>query len=549
MQKFRVFIFFLALMPVFCAWAGAKEHSLNYWLEKGDEYYYARQFDRAIAAYSKIIDLEPGLAEVDPRLGFSLTFYKTEVYHKRGLAYYKAGETNAAIADFSKVLSLRKEHFETNYYRGLAYAKKGHYILARDDIAKGWTHDDYVFYYDRALFYAQKDRHDLAIPYFNKVISAEGYQDMYIYPRARSYAKNGQHHLAIDAFAFLLSHKQLPVLKELAAADPAFQEDYHEVLNIYYQCALSYYELDIYDFALSGAEKILAFEPKHPDALNLKNKILAFDVSVEAAANAAPTEPPTAEVYFQRGKAYQKKGRYNLALANYNQAVALDPQYAEAYFQRGMIYLTQYNLDNISIYYQNPLMPEVKPRARELYELAFDDFNKTIALNPQHAQAYYNRGRIYYGRKQQFEAATADISQALQLEPEFEAGYSMRGRYYYEQRKYDLAVADFTKAIKLNPKNPVNYEGRGNAYDYSGQTDLAIADYTKALQLEPRSTSAYYNRGIAYFTKGDYSAAADDFSEFREWDTNNTSVYGALGAIFLKLTLLPDPNAAEKDTL
>ncbi|MDR1701906.1 MAG: tetratricopeptide repeat protein, partial [Sporomusaceae bacterium] len=372
MQKFRVFIFFLALMPVFGAWAGAKEHSFNYWLEKGDEYYYARQFERAIAAYSKTIDLDPALAEVDPRRKAILKFYKMEVYHKRGLAYYKAGETDAAIADFSKILSLRKEHFEANYYRGLAYAKKGHYILARNDILKGEKYDYFGFYSDRAFFYAEKGRHDLAIPYFNKAIRAEirgSTPYKYVYHRALSYAKNGQRQLAIDGFTSLLNPRTLLELKALAE-NPDFQEEYNDAHNIYYQCALSYYELDIYDFALSGAEKILALEPEHPDALALKNKILAFDVTVEAAANAAPTEPLTAEAYFQRGKAYQKKGRYKLALANYNQALALNPQYTEAYFQRGLIYLAQYNLDNISIYYQNPLTPEVKPTDTELYELA-----------------------------------------------------------------------------------------------------------------------------------------------------------------------------------
>ena len=42
--------------------------------------------------------------------------------------------------------------------------------------------------------------------------------------------------------------------------------------------------------------------------------------------------------YYNRGIAYYSLGQYELAIADYDEAIRLDPQYAEAYCNRGTAY-------------------------------------------------------------------------------------------------------------------------------------------------------------------------------------------------------------------
>jgi tetratricopeptide (TPR) repeat protein len=50
-------------------------------------------------------------------------------------------------------------------------------------------------------------------------------------------------------------------------------------------------------------------------------------------------------------------------------------------------------------------------------------------------------------------------------------------------KEYDAAIADFSKAIELNPKNYSTYYGRAGAEFELGKFELAIADDTKAIEL------------------------------------------------------------------
>ena len=47
----------------------------------------------------------------------------------------------------------------------------------------------------------------------------------------------------------------------------------------------------------------------------------------------------------------------------------------------------------------------------------------------------------------------------------------------------DAAIADFTEAIRINPNNARAYQSRGMAYEKKGETAKAKADIRKAEQL------------------------------------------------------------------
>lgn len=97
--------------------------------------------------------------------------------------------------------------------------------------------------------------------------------------------------------------------------------------------------------------------------------------------------------YLNRGIAYASKWEYDLAIADFSQAIALNPGFAVAYLHRGIAYFHEGEVD-----------------------LAISDYNRSITLNPGDADAYYYRGRAYL-RNKEYELSVADFSQAIVLNP------------------------------------------------------------------------------------------------------------------------------------
>ena len=140
------------------------------------------------------------------------------------------------------------------------------------------------------------------------------------------------------------------------------------------------------------------------------------------------------------------------------------------------------------------------------------DYSETIRLNPQHADAYNNRG-VEYQALGELDQALADYSEAIRLDPDYAIAYSNRGALREMQGDYNGAFADNDRAIRLDSRSTEAYYGRGGSYYHQGDLDAAIADFKKAIRLDADYTNAYVARGEAYFSKGDYRKALEDFSK------------------------------------
>jgi len=146
------------------------------------------------------------------------------------------------------------------------------------------------------------------------------------------------------------------------------------------------------------------------------------------------------------------------------------------------------------------------------YDKAIEAYTKAIALDPNYAAAYNNRGSAY-DDKGQYDRAIEDYNKAIALDPNDAAAYYNRGVAYGNKGQYDRAIEDFNKAIALDPNDAAAYYNRGVAYGNKGQYDRAIEDYSKAIALDPNYAKAYNNRGIAYYNKGQYDRAISDFQK------------------------------------
>ena len=182
------------------------------------------------------------------------------------------------------------------------------------------------------------------------------------------------------------------------------------------------------------------------------------------------TQPSTtAETHHNNGNKYYEQGQYQLAIEEHNQAIALDPNYIDAYINRGLAYsqLGDYNQ-------------------------AIADYSKAIELNSSYTDAYNNRGVAYYNL-QQYTNAIADYNKVIELNPNDNLTYNNRGLAYASLQMFYDAVIDYSKAIELNPDYADTYNNRGVAYYNLGEYQKAIADYEQTLKLKPNHPLARTN--------------------------------------------------------
>ena len=106
--------------------------------------------------------------------------------------------------------------------------------------------------------------------------------------------------------------------------------------------------------------------------------------------------------HFNRGNAYENKQAYDLAIADYDQAIGLNPNYAYAFANRGIAY-----------------------RRKQAFDRAIADYDQAIKLNPGYAMAFYNRA-LAYKAKQNYDRALADVEQFIRLDPSDPNGPTLR---------------------------------------------------------------------------------------------------------------------------
>jgi tetratricopeptide (TPR) repeat protein len=213
------------------------------------------------------------------------------------------------------------------------------------------------------------------------------------------------------------------------------------------------------------------------------------------------------DIYYKRGLAYYQTGNYQEAIADYSQAIQLNLKDAKSYNKRG---LTHYQLGN--------------------YQEAIEDYTQAIMINPHVAMVYKNRAeaRSSLGDNQ---GAIEDYTQAIKLDPQYANTHKNRGiaRYFlgYQQ--------GFTQTIKINPHDADAYKNRGNARSDLGDYAGAIEDYTQAIRINPNYVDAYYNRGNANYELGNFDEAIDDYTQTIKINPNYADAYYNRGSIYLEM--------------
>jgi len=230
-----------------------------------------------------------------------------------------------------------------------------------------------------------------------------------------------------------------------------------------------------------------------------------IDQAIIDFTQAIRLEPPNARLYLVRGIARSIRRDYDLALADFMQAIDMapnSPDSAPAYFNRGNIYTNIMD-----------------------YDRAIVEFNRAINLAPHDARYYFGRADAYQ-IKGDNNRAIADYTQAIKSYPDapFVSDiYKARSFVYLNMDDYDNVILDSTEVIRLDPSDIIAYQNRAYAYANKENYNQAIADYSQIIKLNPNDAGTYYLRGLLYIARGEIFLAIDDLEAVLIFDPGHVN--------------------------
>lgn len=196
----------------------------------------------------------------------------------------------------------------------------------------------------------------------------------------------------------------------------------------------------------------------------------------------------TARDYVLEGTEQSMRGDYERAITTLSKAIQLDPQHAEAYMNRGIAYLESGQANK-----------------------ALRDFAESLRLEPN-ALCYYNRAQAWLARRD-LERAAADLDEAVRLVPEDAESFNMRAIVLCEQGEYERALADIERAIELGHGS--GHRNKAIILEMVGEIQEAIACWDQALKARPKDPMALCRRGLLLERAGRTEQALRDLE--RAW--------------------------------
>ena len=225
--------------------------------------------------------------------------------------------------------------------------------------------------------------------------------------------------------------------------------------------------------------------------------------------------------YLSLGFVFYERGYFGQAEQFYSQAVKDDPSSAEALYGLGSAYLQQQKTREARDCFERALKlqatyPGTIPNcwnnlgtlaAREgNYELAIEDFQTALKIDPKHTIALQNLGSAYR-QKKDWPNAKAILERALALNPDdADANYSL-GMVYAQQNDPERAYEYLEKAIAARPAYPEALNNLGILYLRTKRPNEAIQSFEESIRVAPAYDQAYLNLARVYAIEGDREKA------------------------------------------
>ena len=148
--------------------------------------------------------------------------------------------------------------------------------------------------------------------------------------------------------------------------------------------------------------------------------------------------------------------------------------------------------------------------SRGLFDVAIEQYQTALRLEPDYILAHYNLGHAYQSRGL-FDMAIEQYQAALRLEPDYVLAHYNLGNVYQSRGLFDMAIEQYQAALRLKPDNAEAHNNLGAIYQARGLFDMAIEQYQAALRLKPDYAESHFNLGTIYLNNGSKDMARREF--------------------------------------
>ena len=291
-----------------------------------------------------------------------------------------------------------------------------------------------------------------------------------------------------------------------------------------------------------------------------------LDQAIADLQEAIALDPRQLNAYVTLAQIHRQRHQIDLALEELGRAIALKPNLAPLYRTRA-----RWNLER----------PDVTPAVRAL---VLADLDRAIQLGAPNsrelAKDLAEKGRVLLLDKQYQQALDA-CDAAVRIDPKdaevhrcrvgalLELGrdqdaidacdaylrtggssadlLGLRGLARARRNDFAAAIDDYTLALALEPSAPVLHERRGWAYLVSGAPQMSLRDFEEAIRLDPSGGDAYSGRGSALIALGrGVEAVADADESLRHGESEARMHYGAARILAQAAELAKQESRARK---
>ncbi len=229
---------------------------------------------------------------------------------------------------------------------------------------------------------------------------------------------------------------------------------------------------------------------------------------------------------------------------------------SDYYYAQAAIYLKR--IDTSDMRYRT--------KRDELINLAINQLNYSLKLNPNNARAYNALG-VAELKKEDYFKAEQNFEKAISLSPKYSTALDNLGTVFYITNEIDKAEIYFDKAQIANPssatvyyhlaqvalkrddlnkalyyanksldlsrKSPYAYNLIGEIYNLQGNQAAAITAFQKSIFCMPEYTSPYINLAKIYESRGDIDFAIEELKTCNSITNDNDSVKLSLADMLL----------------
>jgi tetratricopeptide (TPR) repeat protein len=204
-------------------------------------------------------------------------------------------------------------------------------------------------------------------------------------------------------------------------------------------------------------------------SLGLQARLLGdTDAALAEYRKAGKLDPASAVIRVETARLLRDSARFEEALLEAKQAVALEPDLAEAHLVLGQLHQSQSD----------------GSAGDEAVKLAAAEFEEVVRLQPNDLMTLQSLAGLYAQLQQPADAVRA-WERYIALDPGSFDAHVQLGAQLLSAGESDRAAVALQKAVELQPSSARAYAVLGEIYARAQQVDQAILNYRKALELDP----------------------------------------------------------------